>query len=111
MATLIFLKEALYKAWDYGISKLEIDLQRDLIEALYDDQTKMAPKMSCITQTIRRLIQLKWSVQINHAVKEVNLVPAVLAYISEEQQEPIAIHHAPTPHVQLVLDMDEEAVN
>jgi len=75
MAPLVTLKEALIKAWDCGIPKCEIDLQREIIEALYDDQTEMAPTMGCIIQTILRLIQLKSNVQINHVAKEVNLVP------------------------------------
>ena len=48
MALLGTLKEALIKAWDYGIPKLEIDLQREIIEMLNKDLTMMAPTMSCI---------------------------------------------------------------
>ena len=59
MAQLITLKEGLIKAWDYGIPKLEIYLQREIMKGLNEDQTTMAPTMACIIQTITRLIQLK----------------------------------------------------
>lgn len=48
MALLVTLKEALIKAWDYGIPKLEIDLQREIIEMINEDQTTMAPTTVCI---------------------------------------------------------------